>query len=509
MSICRQLLKLTLAPLTLCLWVNAAPAADSPGYAFKQVVIEAKQLAAAPFHPPEDQLPKALADLDYDQWRRIVYWRRQQLWAHTALSFRAEFFHPGYIYRHRPAIRIVTNDHAHRLPFATSLFQYGGTLLPNQVPPHLGFAGFKLLYPLNQPRKYDELISFLGASYFRALGAHQYYGSSARALAINTTNPTTPESFPFFRAFWIHRPQLHDDTCRIDALLDSPTVCGAYRFTVHPGRDTLVDVHAELFARHTVEQLGIAPVGSMFLYGENTHKPADDPRPEVHDADGLLMHHQSGEWIWRPLTNPGHITVNTFALGQLQGFGLMQRDRHPEHYKDGEAFYQFRPSVWITPQSPWPAGSVQLLQIPSHREGEDNIVAFYAPAVPLRRGEHLSLRYQIHWRSAPPASDNGGHVLSTHIDYRNSCKATFRICFSDPSAHDTPQRKIPTLVVTAAHSRVTDTSVLWDSRQRAWKAIFTVTCDRRESVELRAFLKRSLNTLTETWSYTWTHSRHN
>ena len=43
---------------------------------------------------------------------------------------------------------------------------------------------------------------FLGASYFRALGAGQHYGLSARGLAIDTVGGQG-EEFPRFAEFWI------------------------------------------------------------------------------------------------------------------------------------------------------------------------------------------------------------------------------------------------------------------------------------------------------------------
>ena len=43
---------------------------------------------------------------------------------------------------------------------------------------------------------------FLGASYFRALGAGQRYGLSARGLAIDTVGGQG-EEFPRFTEFWI------------------------------------------------------------------------------------------------------------------------------------------------------------------------------------------------------------------------------------------------------------------------------------------------------------------
>lgn len=66
-----------------------------------------------------------------------------------------------------------------------------------------------MLYPINSKDKNDEIVSMLGASYFRVLGAGQVYGLSARGLAIDTALPSG-EEFPRFREFWIERPKPTD-----------------------------------------------------------------------------------------------------------------------------------------------------------------------------------------------------------------------------------------------------------------------------------------------------------
>ncbi len=128
---------------------------------------------------------------------------------------------------------------------------------------------------------------FLGASYFRVLGRGQSYGASARGLAINVAT-TGGEEFPYFSDFWLVRPLPQQRTLTIFALLDSPSLTGAYRFEIRPGATTDVEVTATLYARKNVEKLGVAPLTSMFLFGEEHRRQFDDYRPEVHDSDGLL-----------------------------------------------------------------------------------------------------------------------------------------------------------------------------------------------------------------------------
>ena len=56
-------------------------------------------------------------------------------------------------------------------------------------------------------------------------------------------------------------------------------------------------------ARTDIERVGVAPLTSMFWYGENDRRYASDWRPEIHDSDGLAMWTGVGEHIWRPLIN--------------------------------------------------------------------------------------------------------------------------------------------------------------------------------------------------------------
>ena len=107
------------------------------------------------------------------------------------------------------------------------------------------------------------------------------------------------------------------------ALLDSPSATGAYRFAIFPGATTVMDVDAAIYPRKPIERLGVAPLTSMFQYGENDRRMANDWRPEIHDSDGLAMWTGRGEWIWRPLVNPPQLRFNSHGDENPRGFGLL------------------------------------------------------------------------------------------------------------------------------------------------------------------------------------------
>mgnify|MGYP000327270674 CR=1 FL=1 len=372
------------------------PQPKKPVFTLDKVVEKARVLAKSPYQPPKDMVPKWLLDITYDQLRDIRFIPDKSHWRPDGLPFELQFFHAGLYFDRTVKINEITDAGVVPIAFSTDLFNYEKSAreLKEKIPPNLGFAGFRIHGNINTPNYKDEVAVFLGASYFKSLAKGQVYGLSARGLAIDTAQPQG-EEFPWFREFWIQRPDPHDTNITVYALLDSPRTTGAYRFVITPGTQTLMEVDCTLFLRKAIDKLGIAPLTSMFFYGENTNqRPKDSFRPEIHDSDGLMIEMETGEWIWRPLRNPTFLQVNAFEADNPRGFGLMQRDLNFDHYQDLEAHYEKRPSAWITTKGPWGRGWVELVQIPTDDEIHDNIVAFWRPAAapigqPLDLGQHI------------------------------------------------------------------------------------------------------------------------
>ncbi|MBU6411168.1 MAG: glucan biosynthesis protein, partial [Verrucomicrobia bacterium] len=306
----------------------------------------AEKRAQHPFRSPRENLPKVLRNLDYDQYREIRFRPNHALWTADRLPFRIEFFHPGYLYQEPVRIYEFTPTYVQPIRFVQNFFNYGRLHLQNQIPADTGYAGFRVLYPLNQTNKLDELSAFLGASYFRLLGKGQHYGLSARGLALDCGEPDRPEEFSIFTDWWLGKPQKDSVALTLYALLDSVSCTGAYEFLIRPGQTTVADVQAVLFFRRAndvravkperkpITTIGLAPLTSMFWFGENSERKFDDYRPEVHDSDGLLMHMNSGEWLWRPLDNPAVMRHQVFWAPDIHGFGLLQRERSFAAYQD-------------------------------------------------------------------------------------------------------------------------------------------------------------------------------
>lgn len=470
-------------------------------FGFQQLCEYAKALSTRPADDGnEPSLPPPLKDLNYDTYRMICYCHEKGTWVDQGLPFQLQYAHRGYLFGRRVDIRLIEADKVVDVPFSPHLFRYYGPLESVALPDDLGFAGFRVLYPLNSPDRYDEVISFLGATYFRAVGQGAVYGSSARGLAVNAGLPID-EEFPVFTSFWIERPAKDSTSITIYALMQGNKLGGAYRFVVAPGQNTTVDITARLFIGVRIQQLGIAPLTSMFWYGEGEPQRDNSGRPEVHDADGLLMVNGNSECLWRPLGNPDRQRVNHYQLVSPKGFGLLQRDRVFKHYLDREAKSDLRPSLWVEPLEDWSQGRVVLLEWPAEHEGEDNILAFWTTGQPVAEGE-LGLRYRMHFCSQPPATC-GGKAIATMIRQLNDRRAEFQVDFQGERLASLAGDQPPEAVVTAPQATIADTRLSKLAQKGEWRLTFQVALGGRKCTDLRAFLRHRQDALTETWSYPW------
>ena len=360
------------------------------------VKAEARRLSRTEFEPPvTEDLPDALAEMGYDQYRDIRFRPEARIWSDRDSPFQVDLFHRGFLYRDKVEIALVENGTVRPVAFSPAMFDYGPGAPPEDVG-DIGFSGFRLRSLINTPGYWDEFLVFQGASYFRAVARGQNYGLSARGLSIDTAGPEG-EEFPVFRKFWLEQPEPDAMTMVVHALLDSPSTTGAYRFVIGGGAETLIDVEAEIYPREEIAKIGLAPQTSMFMFNATNRAGFDDFRPAVHDSDGLQMLTGAGEWIWRPLANPVALQISNFQDDGPRGFGLMQRARTYRDFEDPEAAYERRPSLWIEPLGNWGKGSVELIEIPTELEIHDNIVAFWHPAETVKEGSAFAFAYRMRW----------------------------------------------------------------------------------------------------------------
>lgn len=481
-------------------------------FRYEDVVRRARGLASAAFDAATPPLPEPFASLDFDAYRDIRFRPERALLGSAGGPFRLQLFHPGFLYQRTATVNLIRDGVPTPIPYQPQLFDYGRTKIERPLPVNLGFAGFRLHTPLNDPRVFDELVSFLGASYFRFLGQGQKYGLSARALGVNVGG-RGPEEFPFFREFWIEIPVAGADRVSVYALLDSASVAGAFRFDVYPGPETVVDVASTIFCRRPIASIGLAPLTSMFFTGENERRAGDDFRPELHDSDGLLMHSGSGEWIWRPLRNAKDTVVSAFQDTNPRGFGLMQRDRAFGSYQDLEAFYHLRPGYFVEPTGQWGEGRVELLEIPTSAEIHDNIVAYWSPRQPYEAGQEVSFGYKIRSVTSGDDMHPGGKVVNTFqaptrasgsADPADRTTRRFLVDFAGGGlAYYLPDPSLVQVVASVTAGRVLATSIIPNEHVGGFRAAIDVQLEPGQSADLRAYLKAGPKALTETWTYPW------
>ena len=483
---------------------SSVPSAPPP---FNHEVVQrlASDLARKAHESPSAVLPTGVAELDYDQFRQIRFRRERTIWRGEDLNFELQVLPTGWLFKTAVDISIV--DQGAVLPLSPDNAYFDLGPLAGKLPPEsrLGFSGFRITGPLNRPDVFDEIIVFQGASYFRALSRGQSYGLSARGLALNV-GKQGGEEFPFFRRLWIEKPEKRAAKIVIHALLDSPSVTGAYRFEVSPGPTTAIEVQATLYPRKELPDVGIAPLTSMFLFSGINRSRISDFRPAVHDSDGLSITNGWGERIWRPLNNPRRLHTSDFLDQNPTGFGLIQRSRDFASYQDLEAQYERRPSAWVKPREAWGPGSVRLFEIPTDEEIHDNIVAFWKPAQPLAAGKAHSFNYTLSWPDRAPRSWSGAIVEATRAGLINGPQRSagfiqFAVDFKGLAL--VPGADLPVARVEATTGAVSAPVVQANPNIDGLRVSFSLDPKSATTSELRLALHHKEKAISETWLYRW------
>jgi len=489
-----------------CLLLGLLASSAAQAFSFDDVAERAEALSKAPFEAPTQDIPEALAKLRYDQYRKITYKPERAVWHGGVLPFELQFFHPGLAFTTPIKVNIVGAKGPFEQNYEPNQFDFDQLGLDLEALTGLRYAGMRVHAAVNEDKSFDEILMFQGASYFRALGKGQRYGQSARGLAVDTAL-LSGEEFPIFREFWVVWPTPKSEQLRIYALLDSRRVTGAYRFDVQPGVSTTLDVRVRLFLREKVGKLGLAPLGGMYFFGENQPSSAEDYRPEVHDIDGLQVQSGDDEWLWRPLTNPRRLLVTSFAVDSLKGFGLMQRDRNFDHYQDLGARYELRPSVWVAPTSDWGKGRIELVQIPSPNETNDNIVAYFVRDVQPPAGQPFDYSYQLSWQLYRPTMSPTSQSVQTRRGegFPRGDDNTIRMTvdFEGPAlALLEPDAKLVAALSLSNNAELLERRVQRNDVTGGWRLVFRFRRkDETKPVDMRAALRNGDTAVSETWTY--------
>ena len=486
---------------------HAAATLDRSEFTFEDLKALAKASAGEPYSRAVVPAPELIDKITYDEHWKIRFKEEETLYP-SGKKAPVQFFYPGRYFPEPVSIYIRDKKNlTQEVPFSNELFDMPADSPAHDLPEGFGFAGFRIMRPDMKP----DWISFLGASYFRTDGPEGQYGLSARGIAINT-GMNQPEEFPRFSAFWIGPAEQKGENLSVWALLDGPSITGAYRFGLtkdnKKAKGHITSVTANLYMRDDVERLGVAPLTSMYWYSEKDKTVAKDWRPEIHDSDGLAIHTGAGQYIWRPLNNPQSVSTNSFVDNNPKGFGLIQRDRNFDNYQDDGVFYNKRSSAWIKPIGEWGRGAVQLIEIPTKDETFDNIVAYWVPEKPARKGDEFTFSYDIEWRPLDPKSKELASVVNTRqglggIPGQPIPEGVNKmvIDFEGPALDGLDQKSGIKPIVEASNGEILEPIGVYPVvGTNQWRLAFDYKQTNNNPVNIRAYLiDKKDEAITETW----------
>jgi glucans biosynthesis protein len=494
---------------TPALAVEGLKFGPSEPFSYEWLRQHARELAAKPYEAPPRPDPEIVAQIDYDAHGKLKF--RKEFSLYREGPYPISFQHVGMYFPKTVRMHALDGDRAREVLYDPQYFTIGEEHVAADLPEQpSAFAGFWVHEPLSAGplEKVEPWATFLGASYFRGVGELGQVGLSARGIALDPGG-AQPEEFPDFVSYWFEPAASPDEPVTVYALLDSPSVAGAYRFLLRRTSGVVMDIEAEIHPRRTIERLGLAPLTSMYWYSETRKPTMIDWRPEVHDSDGLEMWTGSGERIWRPLNNPASISFSSFADENPRGFGLMQRDRDFDNYLDGVRYHR-RPSAWVEPLGDWGRGTVQLVEIPTNDEIHDNICAIWIPEQPHGAGSHIALRYRLHWMSDNPYPGELAKCVATRLGRggqpgtpRPEGVRKFMVEFLGGPLKDLPKGVLPEAVLTASRGKFSYvfTEAVPNDVPGHWRAQFDLTAEGSDPVELRCYLRNGDEVLSETWLY--------
>ena len=478
-----------------------APVPFAPG----TVIEQARALSKKPFVPVAANLPDPFKTLSGDQYNSIRTVAAGRIWGSEQVGFAIEPLHRGFLFTNPVEINLVAQGESQRLPYNAKFFDYSSISLPPNLP-DIGYSGFRVLAAQNptdaNDARFTEVASFQGANFFRALTQGQVPGLVSRALAVRLADPKG-EDVPVFRSMWIEKPSLVANALIVHAVIDSETVTGAFRFTIRPGEATIIDTESILFARATVDNFGLGTMSATHLLGFMDHRKFDDLRPNVSEACGLQIYTGAGEWVWRPVTNRDSLQISTFVDDKPRGFGLLIRDRSFEDYDDEDQHWEKRPSLWIEPLGEWGQGGVQLIEIPSESEANDNILCFWRPKQPLAAGSETSFAYRQFWCWDPPERPSLARAMTSHSGRGAGKRRRFFVDFQGEIFARIEAADDLKANVMAAGGKIAFVRIFPSDDKKSVRVLFELDPGNDVSSELRLVLEAQGKPVSETWLYRW------
>jgi glucans biosynthesis protein len=193
------------------------------------------------------------------------------------------------------------------------------------------------------------------------------------------------------------------------------------------------------------------------------------------------------------------------------GFGLLQRDRNFDHYQDLERRFDQQPGYWVTPKGKWGKGHIELVEIPSPSETNDNIVAYWVPETQPSAGSEMQVAYSV----TATRDGTGLHRMAQTTDTRiqrlsprgdeDRSDTRFVLNFAggelDYFSKDAKNLRAD---ISASDGEIRNIRILPDPENGGVRVFFDLvkTTDAMSS-NLRAFLLYRDKVLSETWTMPW------
>jgi periplasmic glucans biosynthesis protein len=471
---------------------------DGSAFDATLVLDAARQLAQRAFVPPNTALPEPFTALNAESYQAITHRPERRIWSDENVGYEVEPQHRGSIFTTPVLLSTVEQGLVKRIIYDPLRYNFG-KLTPATALGDIGFSGFKLLQKGEQS---VDFAVFQGATFYRSRARGQEFGAVARALAIKTGDPRG-EEFPIFRAFWIERPGT-DGVIMVHAVADSESATAAFRFTLRPGDMTIIDTECTVFARIDIDHIGLGPIQGTYLFGPSRRRNADDVRPQVHDVHGLQMLNGRNEWIWRPLNNPEQLQISSFMDENPKGFGLVQRDRDFNAYQDDDNRFEMRPTIWMEPIGDWGPGAIQLTEIPSNSELNDNIIAYWRPKDVLVAGSRSTFSYRQFWCWVTPERGTIAETIGFRVGRGNSGRR--RRCLVEFGGENLAAVEAAGIVMSlsASPGQILNSKLALNTARKSARITFELDPGNEQACELRLVLTVGDKAITETWLYRWT-----
>lgn len=185
----------------------------------------------------------------------------------------------------------------------------------------------------------------------------------------------------------------------------------------------------------------------------------------------------------------------------------MQRDEKQSSYEDLESRYEARPSAWVEPVGKWGAGRVELVQIPTPDEYNDNIVAYWVPDTVPKPGTPIKFDYRLSWNKSAQQRPPLSWVTQTRRGNGNVRKPDDSVAlfvdFEGPVFKKlAADAKVEFRASADSNGEIVEDHTYRNEANGGWRAALRVKrVDDKKPIELRGFLHTNNTTLSETWSY--------